>query len=97
MAKMFGNRLKKIWGPNPICDVAQPYPIKSSDMGFGIDTIFIDDRNIKNLRSSDDHELLVGGWNIFYFSIQLGISSSQLTNSYFQEVLVYHQPDYVFQ
>jgi hypothetical protein len=25
-------------------------------------------------------------WNIFYFSIQLGMSSSQLTNSFFSEV-----------
>ena len=31
---------------------------------------------------------LVGGdWNMFYFSIQLGMSSSQLTNSYFSEGL----------
>ena len=30
-----------------------------------------------------------------YFSIQLGISSSQLTNSYFSEGQVYHQPDYI--
>ena len=33
--------------------------------------------------------------NSFYFSIywELGMSSSQLTNSYFPEGLFYHQPD----
>ena len=32
-------------------------------------------------------------WTIFYFSIQLGMSSSQLTNSYFSEGWLNHQPD----
>ena len=36
-------------------------------------------------------------WNIhFYVSNILGISSSQLTSSYFSEGWVYHQPDEVY-
>ena len=34
-------------------------------------------------------------WIFFYFSIQVGISSSQLTNSYFSEGWVYHQPVFI--
>ena len=37
--------------------------------------------------------ILVGGdWNMFYFPIQLGMSSSQLTNLYFSEGWLNHQP-----
>ena len=39
------------------------------------------------LKSINRYDILVGSiWNIFYFSIQLGMSSSQLTNSFFSEV-----------
>ena len=38
--------------------------------------------------------VLVGGLeHEFYLSIQLGVSSSQLTKSYFSEGLVNHQPE----
>jgi hypothetical protein len=38
--------------------------------------------------------VLVGGLeHEFYFSIQLGMSSSQLTKSYFSVGLVNHQPE----
>ena len=42
--------------------------------------------------------ILVGGLehDCLWLSIQLGISSSQLTNSYFSEGLFYHQPAKVF-
>jgi len=39
-----------------------------------------------------NHHQLVGGLEHDFFSIQLGISSSQLTNSYFSEGYVNHQP-----
>ena len=39
---------------------------------------------------------LIGGLeHLDYFSIQLGISSSQLTKSYFSEGWLNHQPDHV--
>ena len=42
-----------------------------------------------------EYEWLVGGLEqgFYDFPIILGMSSSQLTNSYFSEGLVYHQPD----
>ena len=40
---------------------------------------------------------LVGGLElVYYFSIQLGMSSSQLTNSYFSEGWLNHQPDILY-
>ena len=41
-----------------------------------------------------EHDWFVA-WNMFYFFHRLGISSSQLTNSYFSEGWHNHQPDYV--
>ena len=44
------------------------------------------------------YPILVGGdWNhgILWLSIQLGMSSSQVTNSYFSDGLVYHRPDQI--
>ena len=54
--------------------------------------IFWTSLSLESLARHDQENLLGGLEYGFYFSIQLGISSSQLTNSYFSEGQVNHQP-----
>ena len=59
--------------------------------GFFVSKTWIEPNLTSQLVHRDIFWLVVGN----FFSIQLGISSSQLTNSYFSEGWVYHQPVFV--